>query len=44
MQKEEKDVHHIRAIWTKCKKKIKKKIRIFNYHNGNTFILCILLN
>lgn len=24
MQKEEKDVHHIRAIWTKCKKKIKK--------------------
>lgn len=29
MQKEEKDVHHIRVIWTKCKKKNKKIYKDF---------------
>lgn len=37
MQKDEKDVHQIRAIWTKYK----KKIRIFKY--GNTFMYIVKL-
>lgn len=42
MKKEEKDVHHISAIWTKCKKKNKKKK---GFSTIITVIhLCILLN